>query len=322
MKQKIFIGVGILLLIVAIGYMMKDLFFTGPSAKPNPYEYHMDSIRMADSSTLLYKVRSSFQTSLAEIHGIALDNKGRIMVCGKGGVEVFDNSGKRQQLLPLTGTAGCMTMTSNGNLLLGIEDHVEIMNPDGKIISKWKKEGSESVITSIATRDKDVFVADAGLKTVFHYNISGKKIKRIGEEDPARGIKSFVIPSPLFDLGIDREGALWIVNPGRHLLEKFNFDGDLLSSWGYGAMTVDGFCGCCNPSNFAFLPDGSFVTSEKAIERVKIYQKDGTFAGMVAGADQFEAGTKGLDLAADANGLIYLLDPVKKRVVIYEKMIN
>ncbi len=322
MKQKILIGIGVLLLLAAIGYMMKDLFFTEPSGKPNPYDYHLDSIRKADSTRLLYRELSSFKPSLEEIHGIAFGNKGQLMVCGKGGVEIFNTSGKREQTFPVQGVAQCIAMAPNGNLLLGVEDHVEIMNPEGIITARWKKESNESVITSIAATDKDVFVADAGLKTVFHYDISGKKIGRIGEEDPAKGILSFVVPSPYFDLGIDKAGFLWVVNPGRHIFEKFNFEGDLLGSWGVGSMTSEGFCGCCNPSNFAFLSDGSFVTSEKAIERVKIYQKDGTYAGMVAGPDQFDEGTQGLDLAVDALNRIYLLDPARKRIVVYVKLME
>ena len=81
---------------------------------------------------------------------------------------------------------------------------------------------------------------------------------------------------------------------------------------------MEGFCGCCNPSNFAMIYDSLFVTSEKGIERVKIYNADGTFRCVVAGPDQFEAGTKGLDLAVDKNNRILVLDPVKKLIRIFE----
>ena len=83
-------------------------------------------------------------------------------------------------------------------------------------------------------------------------------------------------------------------------------------------MATEGFCGCCNPSNFAFINDSLFVTSEKAIERVKIYSTDGTFLCVVATPDQFESGTKGLDLAVDKQNRILVLDPVKKMIRIFE----
>ena len=141
---------------------------------------------------------------------------------------------------------------------------------------------------------------------------------KIGEKDPARAIPGFVIPSPYFDVKTDPKGTIWVANTGRHLLEHFDKDGNLLGSWGEATMTMEGFCGCCNPSNFAFLPDGSFVTSEKGIERIKIYNPDGKFRFLVAGPSAFTEGTKGLDLAVDSKGRIVVLDPERKQVRIFQ----
>jgi hypothetical protein len=84
-------------------------------------------------------------------------------------------------------------------------------------------------------------------------------------------------------------------------------------------MAVDGFCGCCNPSHFAFLSDGSFVTSEKGIERVKVYSPRGVFQYIVAPPDAFIEGTRGLDLAVDSKDRIIVLDPEKKLIRIFVK---
>ena len=85
-------------------------------------------------------------------------------------------------------------------------------------------------------------------------------------------------------------------------------------------MQLDGFSGCCNPSHIAMLSDGSFVTSEKGIERVKIHLPTGEFKCVVAGPDQFIAGTTDLDLAADTKDRIYVSDPRKGLVRIFEKL--
>ena len=85
-------------------------------------------------------------------------------------------------------------------------------------------------------------------------------------------------------------------------------------------MTVDGFSGCCNPSHAAVLQDGSFVTAEKGLVRVKIHNRAGEFVCLVAAPDQFDKGTVGLDLAVDSNGRIHVLDPKRKQVRIFEKM--
>lgn len=87
---------------------------------------------------------------------------------------------------------------------------------------------------------------------------------------------------------------------------------------------MEGFCGCCNPVNFAILADGSFVTCEKGIARVKIYAPDGSFVGVVAGPQQLVADgasrvcetvaqcqAGGFDVAADNQGKVYVLDTIK-----------
>ena len=64
------------------------------------------------------------------------------------------------------------------------------------------------------------------------------------------------------------DGLLRVVNPGRHRIEAYTFDGDLEFSWGKVSVGIEGFCGCCNPVNFAILSDGSFITCEKGLTRV------------------------------------------------------
>ena len=85
-------------------------------------------------------------------------------------------------------------------------------------------------------------------------------------------------------------------------------------------MQLDGFSGCCNPSHIALLSNGSFVTSEKGIERVKIHLPSGDYRCVVAGPEQFEAGTVGLDLAVDSRDRIFVLDPMRSRVMVFSSI--
>ena len=319
MKQKIFIIAGLGLLLVILFFIMKDLFITGSDNKPNPYEYDLGRLKKSDSLFVGWKELTHFTCSLEEIHGIDIDPAGRICVSGKGGVEIFDESGKIIQNFRVEGTARCIKTDTKGTIILGMEDHIELYDQNGKPLGKWKRESGNSIITGIAVLQEEVFVADAGEKTVYHYQKSGKLINRIGDKDPQNNIPGFFIPSPYFDLGIDPSGGLWIADPGRHTINKFSYNGKLISSWGKASMGVEGFCGCCNPSNFAFLSDGSFVTSEKSIERVKVYSSDGKYICLVATPGSFEEGTRGIDLAVDAKDRIFILDPVKKQVSIFVK---
>jgi hypothetical protein len=317
MKQKIIIISAIILLLTLVAFMVKDFFFSKPESR-NPYEFELNKVRTGDTSMAAYAETSQIKTTLEEIHGLATDDSGKIYVAGKDGVEIFDASGKAENKFKINDTAQSIAISENGNIFLGIRDHVEIWTNTGKQLSKWLSFGSDAVITSIAVKGNDVFVADAGQKVVYHCDLKGKLINKIGLKDPATGVPGFIIPSPYFDLGISKDGNLWVVNPGRHSFEKYAFDGVLLTTWSKASMAMEGFCGCCNPSNFAFLNDSLFVTSEKAIERVKIYSTNGTFLAIVATPDQFEAGTKGLDLAVDKKNRILVLDPVRKLIRIFE----
>jgi hypothetical protein len=317
MKQKIIIISALVLLLILVAFMVRDFFFSKPDST-NPYAFDMNTIRTGDTAKAVYTETQQIKTSLEEIHGIAIDNSGKIYVSGKDGIEVFDPSGKAGNKFNIAGTAQSITVSDNGDIFLGIQDHIEIWNNSGKQVSKWTSFGPDAVITSIAVKGNDIFVADAGQKVVYRCDLKGNLINKIGLKDPATGVPGFVIPSPYFDLGISKDGNLWVVNPGRHSFEKYTFDGALLTTWSKASMAMEGFCGCCNPSNFAFLNDSLFVTSEKAVERVKIYNTDGTFLSIVATPDQFKAGTKGLDLAVDKKSRILVLDPVKMLIRIFE----
>jgi hypothetical protein len=131
-----------------------------------------------------------------------------------------------------------------------------------------------------------------------------------------------------------------VTNPGNHRIEAYTFEGDLEFSWGKFSSNVVSFCGCCNPVNFAILrgsrsagTDDSFVTCEKGLTRVKIYDVEGAFVGVVAGPEQLvEGGTAridewasegkaiGFDVAVDAAGRIFVLDTIKNVVRIFTKI--
>jgi hypothetical protein len=317
MKQKTILITAIALLLTLVAFMVKDFFFTTPD-NSNPYQFELDSLRMGDSAKAAFIETMQFKTSLAEIHGIATDARGNIYVSGKDGIEIFDPSGKPENKFKINGTAQCISLDNDGNLLLGMQDHIEIWNKSGKQIAKWNSCGTDAVLTSVASSGDNIFVADAGQKVVYHFDKKGNLVNKIGLKDPATGVPGFIIPSAYFDLGISKDGNLWVVNPGRHRFEKYNYDGKLLTSWGKASMAMEGFCGCCNPSNFAMIYDSLFVTSEKAIERIKIYNANGSFRSVVATPEQFVEGTKGLDLAVDKQNRILVLDPVKMLVRVFE----
>jgi hypothetical protein len=314
MKRKhLVILIPILLLLALAAWMLYDLFPRSPFGEGNPYDYGMGQLRKMDtvpSYTEILPIRSS----LEEIRGIATDRSGKIYVAGKDSVEFFSPSGKKTGTFSIPGFASCITVLPDGNLAIGMENHVEIREPSGKLFSKWPPVSTESMVTSIAADLQNIYVADAEKKVVWHFDHAGRMLGRIGEKDPQHGIPGFVIPSPYFDVGISPAGALWVVNPGRHSFEHYNPDGTLNGTWGEASLTLEGFTGCCNPSHFTFLPDGSFVTSEKGLERIKVYSPEGVYRRLVATPESFDEGTRGLDLAVGMEGRILVLDPARRQI--------
>lgn len=319
MKQKILIWISVVLLLVVVAFMVKDFFYNPTSPSSNPYDYSMDNLKKIDPSKVCYAEVNKIKPDIEQIHGIAIDKSDNIYIAGKGKVAVFDGQFALKTSFKIDSEAKCIAIGDDGKIYLGIQDHIEVLEPNGKLVKSWNAVNDKSVITSIAISEKYVYVADAGNRIVYQYKKDGDLVKEIGKKNPEKGILGFVIPSPYFDLLIGREGELWVVNPGRHAFESYNESGDQISSWAKASMDIDGFCGCCNPSNIAMLSDGSFVTSEKAIERVKVHLPNGDFKCVVATPENFESGTKGIDLAVDSKDRIYVLDPVKNIVGVFEQ---
>ena len=285
----------------------------------NPFEYDIESYKRSDTIKPNYSEVQRIAVDLQAIYGIAVGRDDRVYVSGDEFVRIMDRDGRLQSTWPLQERARCLAVDADGTLYLGMRDHLEVYSGAGEKKASWGSLGAKAIITSMALSPKSVFIADAGNLIVWKFDKTGVSLGRIGQKNEARDIPGFIIPSPFFDEGLDPDGFLWVANTGRFSMENYTEVGDFRSSWGESSMDWKGFCGCCNPTHFVILPDGSFVTSEKGLVRVKEYNRLGKLVSLVAGPDQFDEGTVGLDLAVDSTGRIYVLDPPKRVVRIFAK---
>jgi hypothetical protein len=320
MKQNKWIVFGAVLIILSIVALMAYDFFGGFDAPPkNVYQFTVAEYEEVDSSLICYHEVSSFSIALKTPHALALDNMDRIFVGGEDSLLIFNENGHLQKVIYTGIETTALAVTDGGDILLGAVDHMENWTKDGIQKAVWETRNENVFITSIAVSDSSVFVADAGNKVVYHYNLHGDLLTEIGRKDSLRGIPGFVIPSAYFDVAMGRDGELWAVNSGLHQLEAYDFSGRLLSSWNKTSMTLNGFSGCCNPSHIALLSDGSFVTSEKGLIRIKIHHPNGSFKCVVAAPKQFDKGTTGLDLAVDSDQKIIVLDPKQRKIRVFKR---
>jgi len=297
------------------------------------FNYDLTKLRKIDPHLIMYEeIFDKINTGLKDSCGIAAADHDDIYVTGDNAVLIFDKNGTSIGEIKLNQTPRCLAW-ADGQIYLGMKEHVEIYLPDGTQQASWESLGTEAVLTSIAVGRNDVFVADAGNRIVVRYDKQGKLINLIGGKNSDKNIPGFVVPSPYFDLALAPDGLLRVVNPGRHRIEAYTPDGHLEFWWGNFSTAIEGFCGCCNPVNFALLNnDEGFVTCEKGLTRIKIYDAEGKFVAVVAGSDAFsehdsicalngpDCTKGGFDVAVDSQGRILILDPFTGEIRIFTKI--
>ena len=311
---------------VIIISMMGILFFGYKAIRENslrnqnnPFEYNIDRFKESGASLVEYSEINRIPFELPHVYGLAVGPEDNIYVSGDKTILIFSGDGIQQSSISVDEPVHCLAVEKNRDVYVGMSDHVEVYDLDGKKKAEWESQGDEAIFTSIALSEDFVFVADAGNLIVWKFDKTGNLLKKIGEKDENKDIPGFLIPSPYFDVAVDPDGFLWAANTGRHSIENYTMDGGFRTSWGEFSMGIEGFCGCCNPTHFIFLEDGSFVTSEKGIARVKVHNQLGEMVSVVAGPDLFVEGTVGLDLAVDSAQRIFVLDPKQKLVRIFKK---
>jgi hypothetical protein len=315
MKQKVIIGLSVLLLLAVVFLIAKDLFTSSTQNDENPTEYNIDKFRQIDPSKIGYQEIRQFNTGMDESQGIAIDESNKVYITGNKQVSIYDEKGAKTGGFRIDSSAHCLAIDNN-NLYLGAGNLIEHYSTSGEKIKIWEAYNAKSFITSIAINGDFVYAADAENNLVLKYNKAGELMMTIGKRDTAKGVEGFVIPSLYFELAFGAFNDMWVVNPGRHRLENYSVKGELQSSWGTASMDLEGFAGCCNPAHTTLLPNGEFVTYEKGLDRIKIYNQTGKFQCVVAGPESF-TGSSDLgcslaavvnDLATNKDGNIYVLD--------------
>ena len=322
------------------------------------FRYDLERLTRIDPDLVRYRQTGLISTGLAQARGLATSPVDDFAyVVGDRQLRVFRKDGQPLQVragegrtfevtidsfnappvrtINLDDEPRALTIDPGGKIYLAFRDHVEVIEDRiraGAERVKWPSLGLRAALTSIAATDKDVFVADFGNRVVVRYDTTGRIVNHIGVKNPIRNVPGFVVPSPYFDLAVAPDGLLRVADTGRHRIETYTFEGDFESAWGKFSPAIDGFLGCCNPVNFALLPGGRFVTAEKGVARVKVYSAAGEFESVVAGPKDFAVPTHlcdragepdcasgGLDVAADADGRVLVLDPAARAVLIFTR---
>ena len=310
--RKLGIGAAMVALPVAAGdlyFHVKDAGERDNRAREKGATYDAGAMRRIDPSLIKYtelmRIETGFQAARAIAHA-----QGKVYVAGDRAVRRFSETGAREAEVALEDEPTCLAVRSDGGLVVGFKDHVELYGADGQRAATWKSFGPRSVLTCIAVSGSEIYVADAGQRVVYRCDQEGKVLAELGKG-------GLVVPSPHLDVAVGADGMIWVANPGQHRVEGYNSDGELQRFWGQWSNGVDGFVGCCNPCDFAILPDGRFVTVEKSLPRVKVHSAYGAFESVVAAPGQFAETMTSLDVATDSSGKVFILEPASKSVRVF-----
>jgi len=305
-----------------LGYKIasrKQVYVTPQAARPKAAEVEdvIEAALKVDPKLIMAKEAGRYQTGFKEARGVAVGPEDRIYAAGDKALVVLSSDGKQIFRIEFEKPATCVGVGADSTAYVGFMDHIEVFDAKGTRKAVWEKPGPAAWITSIAPTENEIFAADFGDKTVIRYDKAGKILGRLGEAGPQAGVGKYEVPSPYFDVAIDPSGHPWVAHTGKLRVESYKDDGSVDSSWGKSNNRIEGFSGCCNPSHITIRKDGTFVTSEKGLPRVKIHKPSGELVGVVAAPKDFEKGIHGLDLAVDSKDRILVLDPGTATVRVY-----
>jgi hypothetical protein len=318
MNKKSLTIIVIALIVIVIAIFIFDFTRNSPGKRgANPYELNIEEIATVDKDLIHYKETKNIP--LESQKALAMDVlNNEIFLAGDNFIMVLQPDGIKKTFFEVDGQCRCINATDKF-IIAGFKNSVSVFDYSGKIINSWKIENERTVITSIAVKEDWIFIADAGNRRVLKYNFGGELLKEFeGKRDGTAG-HGFIVPSAHFDLVVNNDAELWIVNPGEHAIENYSDDGELRGYWLKNSIDEDGFSGCCNPAEIGVLEDGSFITSEKGLVRIKIYDASGRLLSVVAPPEKFAEQGQAPEIAADKNGVIYALDFDRNTIRLFEK---
>lgn len=318
MKNKGIVIFLIVLAVVIVAIITMDYLGDKPGkGGPNPFEYSVDNFKVVDSTMICYRETKNMKVDFEKPAAITFAN-GLLYVAGDRKIQVISPVGELQSEWNTEFIPSTIEVAGN-KLLAASKNQIFEFDLSGKLLKEWATSDTGYFITAIASAPDFVYVADAGKRKIQRYSPDGVLLDAFDGKAQEGDIHGFIIPSPYFDMNINADGDLWVVNPGLHSLENYTPDGSLREHWNSTSMLTDGFSGCCNPAHFCFLPDGRFLTSEKGLVRIKIHKQSGEFDCVVAAPTKFKDEGEAPDIAVDSTGNVYALDFDKKMIRVFEK---
>lgn len=260
------------------------------------------------------QVGSISAVGAATLRGLCIDRQDRLFVAAGSEVLAFDPKGVMRGRWNTARPALSVGVADDGSVYVGEPGQIEIFETSGKPATTWRDAERPGDITSIGFARDSVLAGDAKARCIRRFDNSGKLLNNIGKDGRMGGL---LIPNGVVDFGVDAAGIVHAANPGKHRVERYRLDGELLGHIGrFDGIDPEGFPGCCNPTNIAVGPRGIVFVTEKAGPRAKVLDAEGKLVAVIA-SDVFDPNCKNMDVAVDSRGRVFVADTVRLQVLVF-----
>ena len=209
--------------------------------------------------------------------------------------------------------AGAVAVARDGAVYAGEAGQIEIFDGDGKLLHTWRDETLLGRVTAIGFTKDSLLAGDAADRAIRRFDRNGRFLNNIGKDNPVNGL---LIPNGVVDFAVDARGVIYAANPGKHRVERYMPDGQLLGHIGrFDGIDPVGFTGCCNPTNVAARDH--IYTTEKAGPRVKAYDFGGKLLAVIA-TGLFHPNCKNMSIAVDSRNRVCVVDTEKLAILVFE----
>jgi len=317
MKKRNLTILVLVILAVIIGVIVVDFVSNRPDRRgSNPYALDVEALRDVDEALISHRETRNFTLGSLNATGMCMQGN-MLCIVGDSSLLILSREGAPQGVAGILPHPTCIA-ADDQFFYIGHETFMAKYDHSGSLIARWPDLGERCVITSVALKGDRIYTADAGNRRVVIYDPEGEILGEFEGKAVTEAGHGFIIPSPYFDVVVNSYGELWVVNPGRKAIENYTDDGEMRGFWQKNSTDINGFAGCCNPAEIAVMEDGSFVTSEKGMVRIKIHEPSGELRSVVAPPALFKEEGKAPEVCTDAGGNIYALDFDRNTVRVFE----
>jgi hypothetical protein len=240
-----------------------------------------------------------------------------VWVLGDATIKRFDAAGAIVSRIELDRLASSIGVDGD-TVWTGFDGEIACYSPSGERVGGFRDAPRLGRVTAVKCVDEFVLAGDATARCVRAYTRRGRWMRNLGVNNNTRGL---LIPNGVVDFDVDRRtNTVVVANPGKHRVERYALNGELLGFWGrFGMHSTADFPGCCNPTNVAVACDGRVVVTEKAPPRLKVFSDAGQLLA-VRNRDVFDPRAKNMSVAVSDSGQVYVADSAQLIVHVFESM--